>query len=140
MTKRQTPTSKEVNQPAPAVSTLSPMTPEDAAVVTAKLLEDCRAFIRRYIVVSEEQAVVMAAWILHTFVFDAAEFTPYIHITAPEKECGKSNLMDLLAAVAATPAQSSGTTPAALVRLADAMKPTIFIDEMDALLKGSKES
>ena len=80
------------------------------------------------------------ACILHTYVFEAAEFTPYIHITAPEKECGKSNLMDLLAAVAAVPAQSSGTTPAALVRIAHAMKPTIFIDEMDALLKGGKES
>jgi hypothetical protein len=139
MTQRKAPPSEEAQQPAPAVSTLSPMTPEDAAIITEELLERCRALITRYIVVSEEQAVIMTTWILHTYVFDASEITPYIHITAPEKECGKSNLMDLLAAVAAKPVQSSGTTPAALVRIAHAMKPTIFLDEMDTLLKGNKE-
>jgi hypothetical protein len=132
--------SKKVRQSALVASTRTPMTLEEAAIVTGRLLEACRAFINRYFVVLEEQAVIMATWILHTYVFEAAEITPYIHITAPEKECGKSNLMDLLAAVARVPAQSSGTTPAALVRLVHAMKPTIFIDEMDALLKGSKES
>ena len=91
------------------------MTLEHAAIVTSELLETCRTLITRFIVVSEEQAVIMAAWILHTYVLDVAEITPYIHITAPEKECGKSNLLDLLASVASDPAQSSGTTPAALV-------------------------
>lgn len=131
---------KTFGKSAPVASDLLPMTGDDVATVTGKLLEECRALVTRYFVVLEEQAVIMAAWILHTYVFEAAEITPYLHITAPEKECGKSNLMDLLAAVAANPVQSSGTTPAALVRIVDAMKPTLFIDEMDALLKGSKES
>jgi hypothetical protein len=107
-----------------AAPELPPMTLEDAAIITGELLENCRALIRRYFVVSEDQAVIMAVWVLHTYVFDAAEITPYIHITAPEKECGKSNLMDLLAAVASAPEQSSGTTPAALVRIVHAKKPS----------------
>jgi hypothetical protein len=137
MTKRRALPSEEVRQDVPVVTSI---TPEGAAIVTGELLETCRALITRYFVMTEEQAVILATWTLHTYVFEAAEVTPYIHITSPEKECGKSNLMDLLAAVAANPAQSCGTTPAALVRVVDAMKPTIFIDEMDALLKGSKES
>jgi len=140
MTRKETSPSKEARQPASADWHLPSMTPEDAAIFTSKLLETCRALIMCYFVVAEEQAVIMATWILHTYVFEAAEFTPYLHITAPEKECGKTNLMDLLAAVAAKPVTSSGTTPAALVRIVHAMKPTIFIDEMDALLKGSRES
>lgn len=124
---------------APLVSTVPPMTPEEAARVTGKLLETCRVWIQRYIVVSEEQAVIMAAWTLHTYVFDAAEYTPYIHITAPEKACGKSRLMDVLEALAAVPIRSGGMTAAALVRCIDAKAPTIFLDEMDAQLAGNKE-
>ncbi len=118
---------------------LPPMTPVEASRVAGELLEECRAWIRRYIVVSEEQAVIMAAWTLHTYVFDAAEYTPYIHITAPEKACGKSRLMEALEALAAMPIRSAGMTPAVLVRCIDAKKPTIFLDEMDAQLRGNKE-
>jgi hypothetical protein len=115
------------------------MTAEEASRITGDLLEECRAWILRYIVVSEAQAVILAAWILHTYVFNAAETTPYIHITAPEKACGKSRLMEVLIALAATPIHSGGMTAAALVRTIHAKKPTIFLDEMDAQLGGSKE-
>jgi hypothetical protein len=107
--------------------------------VTGALLETCRAWIRRYIIASEEQAVIMAVWLLHTYAFDAAETTPYIHITAPERACGKSRLMETLEALAAAPIRSGGMTAAALVRCIDAKSPTIFLDEMDAQLGGDKE-
>jgi hypothetical protein len=124
---------------APVTTPKPSMTPADAPRITAELLETCRAWIRRYIVVSDEQAVIMAAWELHTYVFDAAETTPYIHITAPEKACGKSRLMEALEALAAAPIRSGGMTAAALVRTIDAKKPTVFLDEMDAQLGGDKE-
>jgi hypothetical protein len=128
-----------VEPTAPVAVTLPPMTAEDATRATAGLLTQCRAWIRRYIVVSDEQAVIMAAWLLHTYVFDAAETTPYIFITAPERACGKSRLMETLEALAASPGRSGGMTAAALVRTIEAKKPTIFLDEMDAQLGGDKE-
>jgi Protein of unknown function (DUF3631) len=106
---------------------------------TAELLETCKQWVRRYVIVSDEQAVILAAWILHTWTFEAAETTPYIHITAPERECGKSRLMETLAALAFAPVRSGGMTAAALVRCIDAKSPTIFLDEMDAQLNGDKE-
>ena len=106
---------------------------------TAELLETCKQWVRRYVIVSDEQAVILAAWILHTWTFEAAETTPYIHITAPERECGKSRLMETLAALAFNPVRSGGMTAAALVRCIDAKNPTIFLDEMDAQLGGDKE-
>ena len=111
----------------------------EAASTTGDLLEICRAWIRRYIVVSEFQAIILAAWELHTYVFGTAETTPYIHITAPEKACGKSRLMEVLEALAAAPIRSGGMTAAALVRTIEAKKPTIFLDEMDAQLGGNRE-
>jgi hypothetical protein len=76
---------------------------------------------------------------MHTYAFDASETTPYIHITAPEKACGKSRLMDVLVAIADNPVCSGGMTAAALVRSIDNGSPTIFLDEMDAQLGGEKE-
>jgi putative DNA primase/helicase len=117
--------------------------PEIAAVLglqksismeTAELLETCKQWVRRYVIVSEDQAVILGAWILHTWTFEAAETTPYIHITAPERECGKSRLMVTLAALAFNPVRSGGMTAAALVRCIDAKNPTIFLDEMDSQL------
>ena len=124
---------------APVAAVSPPMTAEDAARITGELLEKCRAWIRRFIVLSDEQAVILGAWILHTYAFDAAETTPYIHIAAPERECGKSRLIEVLEAIAAAPVTSEGMTAAALVRTIEAKKPTIFLDEMDAQLGGDKE-
>jgi hypothetical protein len=124
---------------SPVVPVLPPMTREVAARITSELLNKCQEWIRRYIVVSDEQAIIMAAWVLHTYAFDAAETTPYIHITAPERACGKSRLMEALEALSAAPIRSGGMTAAALVRTIEAKKPTIFLDEMDAQLGGDKE-
>lgn len=106
---------------------------------TAELLATCEQWVRQYVVLSEDQAVVLAAWILHTWTCEAAETTPYIHITAPERECGKSRLMETLAVLAFNPVRSGGMTAAALVRCIDAKSPTIFLDEMDTQLSGDKE-
>ncbi len=106
---------------------------------TAELLKLCKRWVRQYVILSEEQAIVLAAWILHTWAFDAAETTPYIHITAPERECGKSRLMETLADLAFNPVRSGGMTAAALVLCIDAKGPTIFLDEMDTQFGGDKE-
>jgi hypothetical protein len=125
---------------APVVPALPSMTPEDAARITGELLEACRAWIRRYIVVSDEQAVIMAAWTLHTYVFDAFEVTPYLFISSPEKGSGKSTLLRILKAVSCRGRSSSGMSGAALARVVEASHPTLFLDELDAQIKGNKET
>ena len=124
----------------PIVPPLPPMPLEDAARITGELLEECRAWIRRYIVVLDEQAVIMAAWSLHTYVFDAFEVTPYLFISSPEKGSGKSTLLRILKAVACRGRSSSGMSGAALARVVEASRPTLFLDELDAQMKGNKET
>lgn len=125
---------------APVVQVAPTMTPEDAARITGELLETCRAWIRRYVVVSDEQAIIMAAWTLHTYVFDAFEVTPYLFISSPEKGSGKSTLLRILKAVAYRGRSSSGMSGAALARVVEASRPTLFLDEIDAQMKGNKET
>jgi len=108
-------------------------------MLASELLTTIESWITGYVVVSEAQAKILAVWVLHTYVLDAADITPYLHITAAEKECGKSLLMDVLAAIACNPIRSGGMTAAALVRTVDAHEPTLFLDEMDAAMGGDKE-
>jgi hypothetical protein len=117
----------------------TPVTPATLAKTTGELLDECAAWISRYILLTSDQAVILSAWLLHTHASEASESTPYIHITAPEKECGKSRLMETLEAVASAPIRSGGMTAAALVRTIETKNPTLFLDEMDAQLGGDKE-
>ena len=116
-----------------------PMTTDEVSSLAADLLATIKFWIKSYVIISEAQATILAVWVLHTYVFDAADITPYLHITAAEKECGKSLLMDVLAAIACNPIRSGGMTAAALVRTVDAHQPTLFLDEMDAAMGGDKE-
>jgi hypothetical protein len=84
---------------APVGPIVPPMTAEIVAAMTSELLDTFKAWILRYVILSEEQATILAVWVLHTYALEAAEMTPYLHITAAEKECGKSLLMDVLAAL-----------------------------------------
>ena len=109
------------------------------APMTTALLESLRMWIRRYVVVSDDQLSVLAVWVLHTWAMEAAECTPYLHITAPEKGCGKSRVLETLEAVVWQPCMSGGMTAAALLRTVDQEKPTLLLDELDAAFGGEKE-
>ncbi|HUN85149.1 MAG TPA: DUF3631 domain-containing protein [Terracidiphilus sp.] len=106
---------------------------------TADLLDEIATFIRRYVYLRDDQEAILAVWILHTYVFRLSFCTPYMFVTAAEKACGKSLLMDVLRALANNPRRSGGMTAAALVRVIDQKRPTLFLDEMDSQLASDKE-
>jgi uncharacterized protein DUF3631 len=98
------------------------------------LLDELYAFVRRYVVLSEAQAVAVSLWLVHTYCIEAAEATPYLAITSAEKRSGKSRLLEVLALLAARPLAAAGATEAALFRsLAASPPPTLLMDEVDAL-------
>src|SRR5262245_24434120 len=63
---------------------------EPAARNLAPLLEAVEEHLRRYVVLSEAQYVAVTLWIVHANAVDATSTTPYLHITSPELESGKS--------------------------------------------------
>ena len=73
-----------------------------------------------------------ALWVAHTYAFMAAQCTPYLLITSPSKQCGKSRLLDIMKLLVKTPFKCSGVTAAALLRMIDQKKPTVLIDETDS--------
>jgi hypothetical protein len=105
----------------------------------AALLDGVRAFTRQYIVMDDAQADFVALWTAHTHVLDAAETTPYLSITSPEKRSGKSRTLEALSLLVARPWLTGRVSAAVLVRKIAAHAVTLLLDESDAAFKGEKE-
>ncbi|MEO7558896.1 MAG: DUF3631 domain-containing protein, partial [Nitrosospira sp.] len=105
----------------------------------AELLDDMAATIHRYIVCEWETAVTVALWCVFTWLVDRVQVAPLLVITAPEKRCGKSQLLDLIGRLSRRPLRASNISPAAMFRVIEAHGPTLLIDEADSFLKQNEE-
>ena len=61
-----------------------------------ELLANLIGFIRRYVVLSTYQALLIALWIVHTHALGAADTTAYLNIRSAEKRSGKTRLLEIL--------------------------------------------
>ncbi len=96
-------------------------------------------FIRRFVVLSDDQAAAVVLWIAHTHAFAAAMATAYISITSAEMESGKTRLLETLRLLVAKPWFTGRTSTAALTRKIDKAAPTLLLDEGDPAFNGDKE-
>lgn len=108
-------------------------------VEPTQLLTDIAATVRRFIVCERETAHTVALWAAMTWFIDVVQIAPLVIITAPEKRCGKSQLLFLLGRLSARAITTSSISPAALYRTIDAWCPTLLIDEADAFMKDNEE-
>jgi antitoxin (DNA-binding transcriptional repressor) of toxin-antitoxin stability system len=100
----------------------------------ADVLADTERFLRRYVVfASSAQAVTATLFAEHTHAFEAAEVTPYLHVTSAEKRSAKTLLLDLLQLLARKPLLSANSSVAALFRSIDDPAPTVLFDEVQEL-------
>jgi hypothetical protein len=61
-----------------------------------QVLDRWIAFVRRFVVLSDQQALVLALWAMHTWVYERFSATPYLEIVAPTKRSGKTTVLNLL--------------------------------------------
>jgi putative DNA primase/helicase len=108
-------------------------------VHAAQLLSEVSATVRRFIICQPETADAVALWACMTWFMDVVQIAPLAVITAPEKRCGKSQLLFLLGKLSYRPLTASNISPAALFRSIDAWKPTLLVDEADAFMRDNEE-
>ncbi|MEI6568004.1 MAG: DUF3631 domain-containing protein [Verrucomicrobiota bacterium] len=108
-------------------------------VVPSQLLDEIKATIKTFIVCDEEVAVAGTLWAAFTWFIDAVQVAPLAVITAPEPQCGKTQLLDLLGRLACRPLTAANISPAAVFRVIEAHRPTLLIDEADSFLKENEE-
>ena len=68
---------------------------------------------------------------LHTHAFDAAHATPYLRVTSAAPNSGKTQLLEVLAAISRRGWLAVNPSPAILSRKIDKQRPTLLLDEMD---------
>lgn len=113
-------------------------TPHPQPVVFADLLTDIEAVIKRHVILSDHAAAALAVWVLHTYTFELRDTVAYVAIESPEKRCGKTTLLSVLAAMARKPLIASNITVGALFRAIHTCGPSLFIDEADTFLAGNR--
>lgn len=101
------------------------------------LLPDLVRFIRRYIVLPEEAAVVVALWVIHSHAIEAFDVTPYLSIVSAEKRSGKSRLLEVLKLLVPKPLHVILPSEAVLFRVINGGGATLLLDEADAFFKAN---
>jgi putative DNA primase/helicase len=119
-------------------SLFSDIEPYPKEVVPAELLDDVTNTILRFIVLDKYQAQLAALWVAACWFLDEIVTAPIVLINAPEKACGKTQLLTMLSNISPRSAQASGITPSVLFRLIEGHKPTLFIDEIETVLKDNE--
>jgi Protein of unknown function (DUF3631) len=97
------------------------------------VLDDVVRFARSFVVLTKVQADTLALWAGHTHAAEAAETTPYLFLTSAEKRSGKTRLLEVLELVVHEPLPTANITEAALFRAIEDLKPTLLLDEVDAI-------
>ncbi|MDH2242823.1 DUF3631 domain-containing protein [Pseudomonas sp. GD03909] len=106
----------------------------------AELLEDLAVIIRRHVIADPATVHAAALWAAFTWFVDVVNVAPIANITAPEKRCGKTVMLGVLARLACRPLAVSNIAPAALFRSLELWTPTLLIDEVDAFLAEHNEA
>ncbi len=124
---------------AEVLRTLIEPAPEWKSEQGDTLLDALVVFVKRFISLSESQAQVTALWIAHTHTLEAADCTPYLHVSSPEKQSGKTQLLEVCRLLVANPWLTGRVTAAVLARRIEAECPTLLLDESDTAFGGERE-
>jgi putative DNA primase/helicase len=89
--------------------------------------------LKEHVAVSDEERIVIAAWILHTYVFDRFAVTPRLALLSPVRECGKTTLIELIEQLVAGPFRTDNVTPAPIYHTLATRRAVMLLDEADNL-------
>lgn len=135
---------RRANQPAPSTTngtciTIKETEPWAEPVDGVELLNDLSATFKRYTTLPDHAPEVLALWAIFTHTIDSAYTAPILAITSPQKRCGKTTVLTILAQVVHKPLSASNITAAALFRSIEKWGPTLLVDEADTFLKDKEE-
>jgi hypothetical protein len=106
-----------------------------------KLFSEITAYVTRYVVFSRsEHADVLALWVMHTWVADLFDFTPYIYLHSPVKRCGKTQIHRVVEPLVKNPLRTCNISESALFREIADSRPILLWDEIDSIFGSRKAS
>lgn len=106
----------------------------------AGVIGEVAEFIAKYIVLPRTSILVISAWVAASWLMDVWDRFPHLAISSPEKRCGKTLLLELLALIVNKPRTTTNISPAALYRVVQQQKPTLLMDECQSLKRRGSEA
>ena len=106
----------------------------------ATLLHEVAVAIRNHVIADPATIHAAALWVAFTWFIDVVDVAPIANITAPEKRCGKTVMLGVLARLVYRPLAVSNIAPAALFRALELWTPSLMLDEVDAFLAAHEEA
>ncbi len=103
-----------------------------------QLLDQIKKLISDHVICDVHAQIAASLWIVFTWIIEISNTAPIAIITAPEKRCGKSTFLSLIAKLVKRPLLVSNITPAAIFRTIDLYCPTMLIDEADTFMKDNE--
>ena len=98
-----------------------------------ELLTELSEAIGAYVIMDEHQRDAAALWAAHAHAHDFRDTSPPLVIKSPAMRSGKTKLVEVLERLVPRPLFVSGITVSFLERAIEAHRPTLLIDEYDAL-------
>ena len=138
-----TPDSSNVVPVASAPEVDHPMLPKVVPcadpVDPANVLNRVLAVIHRHVIIDPMQAVAVTLWIAMTWFMQCINVAPLLIITAPERACGKSQLLSIALRLVFRGISAANTSAPFLFRAIAAWAPTILVDEADTFIRENPE-
>jgi putative DNA primase/helicase len=107
------------------------VTPADGPVDMAVLLAAIEARILHHVAMPKHLAFVCALWVAQSWIHEHATYSPILFITSPERDSGKTTLINVIKFMVRRELSSVGISAAALYRSIEKWYPTLVIDEAD---------
>jgi len=115
--------------------------PWHESVNGAALLDELAATARRFVIFQRQsEADAIALWLVSTYCCEKFNILPYLGVTAPAPECGKTTVMKILLYLCLHPVQSSNVSGAVVYRVIELYSPTLLVDEVDSFLNSERNS
>ncbi len=113
--------------------------PWETPVNGCEILHSLHDTIKAHVVLDPSAVVAGTLWIVLTYCYDSFRILPILTVTSPEKRCGKTTLIEVLAGLTNKPLLASNITPSAVFRTIEKHRPCLLIDEADTFLKDNDE-
>ena len=104
-----------------------------------RLFDEVSESITRYVVLPRAAADAITLWVVHAHAFESFDITPRLNLSSPDKGCGKTTLLDVLATLLPRALRTENCTSAVLFRCVDKYCPTLLLDEVDTYLPAHDE-
>ncbi|MFZ7319807.1 DUF3631 domain-containing protein [Comamonas jiangduensis] len=104
-----------------------------------EILSSLQEYIKIFVAMEDRDALIVALWVMHSWCCEESLRCPLLLINAPERECGKTQLLKIVQKLVPKPFETANITLAGLFRIISNYAPTLLIDEADTFMEGKAE-